>query len=112
MNIIVSDFDDTLFKRNHGLIEPVVSYLEQKGLPVYIVTYRDSNQYEFISEVLSQTKLKIIGYAFASSRKKDSRLKLSLIQLIAKDYTIKEVLDDDTDLVLLLKQRGFAARQP
>lgn len=107
MNIIVSDFDDTLFKRNHGLIEPNVRYLEQRALPVYIVTYRGPSQFDFLTETLAETKINIIGYAFADSRKKDPSTKLVFIDALLQDHNIVEALDDDESLVLPLGRRGI-----
>lgn len=95
MNVVVSDFDNTLFRRNHGLIEENVKVLESTGWPVYIVTYRAEDQREFIAETLSGTKLNIIGYAFAGSRTKDPMTKVALIGEIMQRYDVIAVLDDD-----------------
>lgn len=111
MDVIVSDFDDTLFKRNYGLIEPVVKYLEEKNLPIYIVTYRAQNQLEFIRDTLSKTKLKIVGFAFAESRKKEAFKKVELINNIRFFYNVVEVLDDDEQVVLSLRQHGVKANR-
>lgn len=109
MNIIVSDFDNTLFKRNHGLIHSTVRYLEKKALPVYIVTYRAEDQFDFMNETLAGTKINIIGYAFAGSRKKEPESKLFFIDVLLRDYNIVEALDDDERLVLPLGRRGIKA---
>lgn len=111
MDVIVSDFDDTLFKRNYGLIGPVVDYLEQKGLPIYIVTYRAQNQLNFIIDTLSATKLKIVGFGFAESRKKEAFKKVELIQNVRFFYNVVEVLDDDEQVVLALRQHGIKANR-
>lgn len=111
MDVIVSDFDDTLFKRNYGLVKPVVEYLEEKNLPIYIVTYRALGQLEFIKETLSETKLNIVGYAFAESRKKEAFKKVELINNIRFFYNVVEVLDDDEQVVLALRQHGIKANR-
>lgn len=111
MDVIVSDFDDTLFKRNYGLIRPVVDYLEECGLPIYIVTYRAQNQLEFIKDILSYTKLNIVGYGFAESRKKEAFKKIELINAIRGWYNVVEVLDDDESVVVGLRQYGLLARR-
>lgn len=108
MDIIVSDFDDTLFKRNHGLIEPMVKYLEQRNLPVYIVTYRAQNQLDFIRETLGG-RLNIIGYGFAESRKKEAYKKIEIINVIRSVYNVVEILDDDKAVASAL---GFDSRIP
>lgn len=112
MDIIVSDFDATLFKRNYGLINPVVQYLEQRGYPVYIVTFRAKNQGDFILGTLAGTKLNIVGMAFADSRKKEAYKKVELINDIATRHNVIQVLDDSEDVVLALKQQGYQASQP
>lgn len=111
MDVIVSDFDDTLFKRNYGLIQPVVDYLEQRGLPIYVVTYRAQDQINFIKDTLSQTKLNIVGLAFAESRKKEAYKKVELINNIRFFYNVVEVLDDDEQVVLALRQHGIKANR-
>lgn len=111
LNIIVSDFDNTLFKRNHGLIIENVRYLEKRAMPVYIVTYRAPDQYDFLSETLAGTKINIIGYAFAESRKKDPVSKLYLIDILSDTYNIIEALDDDPSLVVPLGERGIEVKR-
>lgn len=110
MDIIVSDFDGVLFKRNYGLINPVVEYLEQRGLPVYIVTYRAEDQLDFIAMTLAETNLYIAGYGFAGSRKKDPITKGLVIKEIIKKHNIIEALDDELEVVVHLKSLGINAR--
>ena len=107
MDIIVSDFDNTLFKRNLGLLVPQVKYLEERGLPVYIVTYRAADQKDFILGTLQETSIDIIGVAFAGSRKKDPSIKFYLIDEITKKYHVVEALDDDVDVVVGYRSRGI-----
>lgn len=107
MDVIVSDFDNTLFKRYVGLLKPQVEYLEERGLPVYIITYRADDQVDFILETLRETKLNIIGVACAGSRKKDPISKFVLLDRITKRYHVVEALDDDEDVVLGYRQRGI-----
>ncbi|MGB3945387.1 MAG: hypothetical protein WBK76_00965 [Candidatus Saccharimonadales bacterium] len=111
MGIIISDFDNTLFKRNHGLIQSTVDYLLEQAKPVFIVTYRSEDQQDFIAAQLAGTGIKIIGYGFAGSRKKDPLTKQVIIRNIAKNHHIDEILDDDADLVVRLKNDGFNARR-
>lgn len=110
MNVIASDFDNTLFKRNLGLIRETVNYLESKALPVWIVTYRAEDQLEFIESQLAQTNIAVAGYGFAGSRKKDPRTKIALYEQIMLHNTIVEALDDDADVVLELQRMGIDAR--
>jgi len=109
VNVVISDFDDTLFKRNVGLITRTVDYLEQLNYPVYIVTFRAEDQLEFIESVLAHSGLQIAGYGFAGSRKKEPAKKLAVIRDIATRHNIVEVLDDDHEVVLQLVQAGFPA---
>jgi hydroxymethylpyrimidine pyrophosphatase-like HAD family hydrolase len=104
VDIVVSDFDNTLFKRYHGLIEENVRRLEQSGYPIYIVTYRAENQQEFIAEQLAGTKLNIIGYGFAGSRNKDPLTKVAIIKDIMRRFNVVAVLDDDESVMLHLNK--------
>ena len=103
----MSDFDNTLFKRNLGLLVPQVNYLEERGLPVYIVTFRAEDQKDFILSTLAETNINIIGVAFAGSRKKDKEIKFFLIDQISQHYNIVEALDDDADVVVGYRSRGI-----
>lgn|SRR6478735_4420497 len=111
VDVIVSDFDHTLFKNNFGLIHEVVNYLEQRGLPVWIVTYRNENQEKFIKQVLNETSIDLIGIGFADSRKKDPATKLAIIDSLSSRYNIVEALDDDEQVVVRLRQRGINAKR-
>ena len=102
--IVVSDFDNTLFKRYHGLIEENVRALEDSGWPVFIVTYRAEDQKEFIAQTLASTKLNIIGYGFAASRKQDPLTKVAIIKKIQEKYDVVAVLDDDEQVMLHLNR--------
>ena len=111
MDVIVSDFDNTLFKRNYGLIQPVVKYLEERGLPIVIVTYRDTNQQEFIQTTLAPTNLNIISIGFGGSRSKDPLSKFVIMKQIMKKYNVVEALDDDEQVVLGYRSLGITARR-
>lgn len=111
VDVIVSDFDNTLFKRNFGLIEENLDYLKQKGLPVYIVTYRAEDQHYFVSDTLLPTGIDIVGYGWAGSRKKEPWKKLSIVKHILKSHNIVEALDDDQSVVLGYRGLGIKARQ-
>ena len=111
MDVIVSDFDNTLFKKNHGLIRENVEYLEQQGYPIYIVTYRALSQKMFMQETLAPSGLNVVGYAMAESRIKDPRSKVTLIEYIMTRHNVVEALDDDPAVVLAYRQRGINARQ-
>lgn len=112
MDVIVSDFDNTLFKRNFGLLDKTVSYLEQQRLPIYIVTYRAENQQYFIEDILSQTTLSVMGYGWAASRDKDPFKKFVIVKHIRDSHNIVEAIDDDPKVVVLYKNLGIKARQP
>lgn len=107
MNVIVSDFDDTLFKRYHGLIYSTVSYLEQQNTPVFILTHRNENQQEFIAEQLAGTKLNIAGYGFTDSRKKDPNTKVTLMRHLLVKYNVVEALDDDPHVIAAFRRMGI-----
>lgn len=107
MDVIVSDFDNTLFKRNVGILWPQVRYLEERNYPVYIVTYRAENQLEFISYTLGQTAIMVAGYGFAGSRKKDSATKFAIIEDIMTRHNIIEALDDDELVCHWYHERGI-----
>lgn len=111
MDIIVSDFDSTLFKRNYGLIRPAIEFLEEKRLPIYIVTYRAEDQKQFILDTLAETNLDIIGIGFAASRKKEPVKKIEIILHLAAKHNVTLVLDDDEQVVLRLRQQGIMARR-
>ena len=111
VNVIVSDFDNTLFKRNFGLLDETVGYLEKQGLPIYIVTYRAESQQYFIEDVLSQTSLNVVGYGYANSREKDPVKKFAIVRYLQKNHNIVEALDDDLDVVLGYLGMGINARQ-
>jgi hypothetical protein len=104
VNVVVSDFDNTLFKRYHGLIEENVKALEDAGYPVYIVTYRAEDQQGFIAETLAGTRLNIIGYGFAGSKSKDPLTKVAIIRKIQEKHTVVSVLDDDEAVMLHLNR--------
>jgi hydroxymethylpyrimidine pyrophosphatase-like HAD family hydrolase len=111
VKVIVSDFDNTLFKRYHGLILPVVQYLQEKNLPVIIVTYRAENQEQFIYDTLKETKLNIVGYGFADSRKKDPTTKAVIMSHLLRKYDVVEALDDDPQVVVHYTSAGVHCKQ-
>jgi len=111
MDIIISDFDNTLFKRYHGLLWPVVRYLEQRNYPVYIVTYRDKSQLDFISQTLGETNLRVVGYGFAESRSKDPATKMFIVDKLLEKHNIIEALDDDYDVAVGYMRRGIKVIQ-
>lgn len=112
MDIVTADFDNTLFKRNYGLLSGTIKYLEELNYPVYIVTYRADDQQDFIASQLASTKLNIIGYAFAGSRNKDPFTKLVLIDRISAHHNIVKAFDDDRAVVVALRQQGIDAEYP
>lgn len=107
MDVIVSDFDNTLFKRYHGVLWPQVEYLKERGYPVYIVTYRAEDQHEFISYTLGHTGLMVAGYGFAGSRKKDPATKFAIVDEILTRHNIVEALDDEETVCVGYRQRGI-----
>jgi len=109
VDIVISDFDNTLFKRNHGLIQRCVSALQQLNKPVYIVTYRAEDQKDFILDTLAPTGLEIVGIAFAGSRQKDPLTKRALAEVISKKYYVSLALDDDPEVVVQYKSVGIPA---
>lgn len=111
VDVIVSDFDNTLFKRNFGLIQSNVSYLEEQGLPIVIITYREANQQQFILDTLAETNLNIVSIGFGGSKKKDPLVKFVLMKQMSKKYHVKEALDDEQEVVLAYRQLGINARQ-
>lgn len=111
VNIIVSDFDNTIFKRNYGLIEPVVKYLEGTKLPIYIITYRAENQFQFIMDTIGDS-LNIIGIGFADSPKKEVDKKLNMMSRVLERHNVVEALDDELEVVQAYKRLGVNARQP
>jgi hydroxymethylpyrimidine pyrophosphatase-like HAD family hydrolase len=106
MEIVVSDFDNTLFKRNHGLIDKNIEYVQSCGLPVYIVTYRAEDQVDFIRSQLAE-KLNIIGVACAGSRSKDPASKIPFYQYLDSIYEIAAVLEDDERVIDILVSLGI-----
>ena len=105
----MSDFDNTLFKRNVGVLWPQVKYLVERGLPIYIITYRAEDQRQFIENTLNQTELHILGIGFCGSRKKDPKTKFTLVSHLQQRYNIVEALDDDYEAVLQYKSLGIKA---
>lgn len=112
MDIIVTDFDNTLFKRNQGVIYPVVYYLKSKKLPIYIVTYRSEIQGTFIAETLEHAGLRIMGYGFAESRKKEPYKKIAIVKSLQKYHNIVEALDDSPEVLLQYKRVGLNVTHP
>jgi hypothetical protein len=111
VNIIVSDFDNTIFKKNYGLINDTVEYLEGLGLPVYIVTYRGSGQAEFIYDTLAGTELNVIGVGLADSRDKEPMRKVAIVKHIQETHNIIEALDDDEEVVVAYLHHGLNAKK-
>lgn len=111
MDIIVSDFDNTLFKRNEGIIYPVVSYLRDRHIPIYIVTYRAETQGTFIAETLEHAGLRIAGYAFAESRKKEPYKKVHIVRHLMHYHNIVEALDDDHNVLVEYGAMGIRTKQ-
>lgn len=107
MNIIVSDFDGVLFKRNHGLLRPTIKYLETRNTAIYVVTYRATDQIPFMKEQLAGTKLDIIGFACAGDRKKNPLSKVALVSSLAARFDIIEALDNDEDVVVHYQSMGI-----
>jgi hydroxymethylpyrimidine pyrophosphatase-like HAD family hydrolase len=106
MEIVVSDFDNTLFKRNHGLIKKNVEYVQSYGLPVYIVTYRAEDQVDFIKSQLA-AELNIIGVACAGSRSQDPATKIPFYRYLNSQYEIAAVLEDDERVIDILIGLGI-----
>jgi hydroxymethylpyrimidine pyrophosphatase-like HAD family hydrolase len=95
VKVIVSDFDNTLFKRNHGLLQSTVDYIKSMALPVYIVTYRNEDQLDFIVDTIGGS-FPLVGVAFAESPKiQDPVKKINLIKEIMKTHEVVTVIDDD-----------------
>lgn len=111
VNVILSDFDDTLFKRNHGLIDKTVSYLEERNYPIYIVTYRARTQQSFIQDTLAETRLNVIGLAMGGDRYKNPHTKLKMVEDIMTRHNVIEALDDDEAVVLVLRNKGINAHK-
>jgi len=109
MDIVISDFDNTLFKRNQGVVQRCVDTLQQLNKPVYIVTYRAEDQKDFILNTLAPTGLEIIGIAFAGSRSQDPSTKRLLAEAISKKYYVSLALDDDPEVVVQYKSVGIPA---
>ena len=107
MDVIVSDFDNTLFKRYVGVLWPQVNYLKERGYPVYIVTYRAEDQHGFIKETMAETGLMVAGYGFAGSRKKEPTTKFAIIDEILTRHNIVEALDDDSAVCAGYEERGI-----
>jgi hypothetical protein len=111
VDVIVSDFDGTLFKRNFGLIHENVAHLEDKALPVYIITYRALNQRYFIESELAKTNIDLAGILFAESLRQEAHKKILLAQHLLNKFNVVEALDNDLDAVLGYKSLGINARQ-
>lgn len=112
MDIVVSDFDDTLFKRNVGLIYPVVSYLKLKRVPLYVVTYRMEGQEGFIMETLQHGGLRVFGIGFAESRKKEPAKKLAIVKQISRYHNVVEALDNQPEVLVQYKTAGLKVKHP
>ena len=108
--ITVIDFDGTVFKRNHGLIEPVVEYLGNRV--VYVLTYRAPNQLQFILDTLRPTGMTVLGVAFADSRAKEAYKKVELMREILSKYDVEEVIDDDAEVRVAMEAMGLKAVAP
>jgi len=107
MDIIVSDFDGVLFKKYYGLIQPTVDYLNERGLPVYVVTYRmqETNE-DFIYNTLKDV-IPLRGMAFSPDRKKNPLYKVELVEKIRQVYSVVEALDNDPEVVLHYRAMGI-----
>lgn len=81
----------------------MVTYVEQRGLPVYIVSYRAEDQTGFILSTLAGTDINIIGLGLCDSRKKDPKTKLTIIRHLMTKHNVVEVVDDDRAVLLGLQ---------
>jgi hypothetical protein len=94
VDIVVSDFDNTLFKRYEGIIEHNVANVAALGCPVVIVSYRAPDQESFIRETLDGTPLNVVGLVLLGDRKKDPFKKLEAVRFLARNYNIVLAFDD------------------
>jgi hypothetical protein len=95
VDIVVSDFDDTLFKRYEGIIEHNVANVAALGCPVVIVSYRAPDQESFIRETLDGTPLNVVGLVLLGDRKKDPLKKVAAAKYLRQEHNIVAAADDE-----------------
>lgn len=108
--VSVSDFDDTLFRMHHGVIERTVNYLQ--GKMVYVLTFRGTRQSQFIIDTLSDAGVNLVGVACADSRDKNPQTKLALFREIESRFVVEEVIDDDENVMMLFRNHGINVVHP
>jgi hypothetical protein len=107
MEIVISDFDNTLFKRNHGLIERSVAMVAALGCPVVIVSYRAPDQQSFITETLDGSGLNVVGLVLLGDRKHDPLKKYEAAIYLSKKSNIVAAIDDDAEVCRLYQRLGI-----
>jgi hypothetical protein len=94
VDIVISDFDNTLFKRNYGVLERSVATVAALGCPVVIVSYRATDQQTFIQETLDGTQLTVIGLVLLGDRSKNPQRKFEAALYLKERYNILAAFDD------------------
>lgn len=110
MKIVVSDFDGTLFRRYHGLIEETVAEVAAFGLPVAILTHRAKGQVDFMRETLDGSGLDVLGFYCTESRRAEVATKLFLMEHLMRKFEVVAAFDNELDVVVHYKELGIDAR--